>query len=81
MRLMIRPLCDSFGMEIFDIDLRNPTDKLIAAIDRLWIKHPVLLIRNQLLDEPQQIHFSKQFGEINIHVRTDIRSRVIQKLS
>ena len=75
MRLTIRSLSDSLGVEIFDIDLRNPTEKLVDAIDQLWIKHPVLLIRNQLLDEPQQIFFSKQLGEINVHVRTDIRSR------
>ena len=48
---------------------------MIAEIDALWVKHPVLLVRNQLLDEVQQIAFSKRFGEINIHVRTDIRSR------
>ena len=34
-----------------------------------------MLIRAQLLDEAQQIAFSSRFGKINIHVRTDIRSR------
>ena len=75
MSLSTRPLTPTFGLEILDVDLRQPTDNMIAEIDALWVKHPVLLLRNQLLDEVQQIAFSKRFGEINIHVRTDIRSR------
>ena len=75
MKLNTRPLHRRFGVEILDIDLRALNDAEFEAINALWIEHPVILIRNQLLDEKEQIHFSKQFGEINIHVRTDIRSR------
>ena len=75
MPLTTRPLTPAFGLEILDVDLRAPTDELIAGIDALWVEHPVLLIRDQLLDEAQQIAFSSRLGEINIHVRTDIRSR------
>lgn len=75
MPLTTRPLTPTFGLEIFDVDLRAPTDDLIAGIDALWVEHPVLIIRDQLLDEAQQIAFSSRLGEINIHVRTDIRSR------
>lgn len=75
MPLITRPLTPTFGLEILDIDLRAPTVDLIAGIDALWVEHPVLLIRDQLLDEAQQIAFSSRLGEINIHVRTDIRSR------
>ena len=48
---------------------------MINGIDALWVKHPVLLVRDQLLDEAAQVAFSKLLGEINIHVRTDIRSK------
>lgn len=75
MLLATRPLTPTFGLEILDVDLRAPTKELIAGIDALWVEHPVLLIRAQLLDEAQQIAFSARFGKINIHVRTDIRSR------
>jgi taurine dioxygenase len=75
MPLTTRPLTPTFGLEILDVDLRAPTDDLIAGIDALWVEHPVLIIRDQLLDEAQQIAFSSRLGEINIHVRTDIRSR------
>ena len=70
-----RKLTPTYGLEILDVDLRTLSDEQIAEIDRLWIEHPVLLVRNQLLDEPDQIAFSKRLGQINIHVRTDIRSR------
>lgn len=75
MPLTTRPLTPTFGLEILDVDLCAPTDDLIAGIDALWVEHPVLIIRDQLLDEAQQIAFSSRLGEINIHVRTDIRSR------
>jgi taurine dioxygenase len=75
MLLVTRPLTPSFGLEILEVDLRNPSDGLVAAIDALWVEHPVLLVRDQLLDEAQQIAFSARLGEVNIHVRTDIRSR------
>jgi len=73
--LQTRPLHPQFGVELLDIDLRNPTDELMGAIDGLWVEHPVLLVRGQLLDEAQQIKFSRKLGPTNIHVRTDIRSR------
>ena len=75
MPLTTQPLTPNFGLEILDVDLRTSPNDLIAEIDALWVAHPVLLIRNQLLDEAQQIAFSKRLGKINIHVRKDIRSR------
>ncbi|MEL0020996.1 MAG: TauD/TfdA family dioxygenase, partial [Rickettsiales bacterium] len=69
MLLVTRPLTPSFGLEILEVDLRNPSDGLVAAIDALWVEHPVLLVRDQLLDEAQQIAFSARLGEVNIHVR------------
>ena len=75
MPLSTRPLHPEFGVEILDVDLRDANTDLIEEINALWIEHPVILIRDQLLDEQEQIRFSKGFGDINIHVRTDIRSR------
>jgi len=66
--LNTRPLTPAFGLEICDVDLRTPTDEMISGIDALWIEHPVLLVRDQLLDEAAQVAFSNRLGEINIHV-------------
>ena len=59
MKLHTRPLHPRFGVEILDIDLRALNETELKAINALWIEHPVILIRNQLLDETEQIHFSK----------------------
>ena len=75
MSLNTRPLTSAFGLEICGVDLRTPSDEMISGIDALWVEHPVLLVRDQLLDEAAQVAFSKLLGEINIHVRTDIRSK------
>ncbi len=75
MPLKTRPLHDKFGVEILDVDLRRLDDAQASEIEALWILHPVLLIRDQLLDEQEQVEFSQRFGKINLHVRTDIRSR------
>ena len=48
------PLHNEFGLEVLDVDLRQPTAELAAAIDALWVEHPVLLIRDQLLDVRRQ---------------------------
>ena len=55
MPLTTRPLTPNFGLEILDVDLQHLTDDLIAEIDALWVAHPVLLVRDQLLNEVQQL--------------------------
>lgn len=75
MPLATRPLHARFGVEILDVDLRNLDAETAREIEQCWIREPVVLIRNQLLDEAEQVAFSKRFGRINKHVRTDIRSK------
>lgn len=75
MALQTKPLHEKFGVEVLDIDLRQINDATAREIEALWIEHPVVLIRNQLLDEREQVEYSKRFGKINLHVRTDIRSK------
>ena len=73
--LETRPLHDSFGLEILNVDIRAIDDETVNAIEQAWISTPVLLIRNQLLSEAEQVEFSQRFGPTNLHVREDIRSR------
>ena len=73
--LETRPLHDSFGLEILNVDIRAIDDETVKAIEQAWISTPVLLIRNQLLSEAEQVEFSQRFGPTNLHLREDIRSR------
>lgn len=75
LQLQTRPLHDDFGLEILDIDIRSLDEAGIQAIEEAWISTPVLLIRDQLLNEAEQVAFSQRFGQTNLHVREEIRSR------
>jgi taurine dioxygenase len=46
-----------------------------TLIKTLWAEHKLLLFRNQQLDEPSLVRFSRYFGDLEIHVRTEYLSR------
>ncbi|MEM9387611.1 MAG: TauD/TfdA family dioxygenase [Pseudomonadota bacterium] len=75
-----RPLKDSagrptFGVEVGGIDLRDADDQLLELLATTWSEHPLVLIRDQLLDEPTLMRVSSAFGELEQVVRKDIHSR------
>jgi taurine dioxygenase len=51
--------------EIRDIDLRALDGTRFGAIRRAWIRHPVLLFRDQALSDPDLIAFSRRFGDLD----------------
>lgn len=73
--LETRPLATTFGAEILDfpISLDTPAADSIL-IKTLWAEHKLLLFRNQQLDEPALVRFSRFFGDLEIHVRTEYLS-------
>jgi taurine dioxygenase len=54
-----------FAAEIRGVDLRQIDDAGFAAVHRAWLAHPVLLFRNQSLDDGALIAFSRRFGELD----------------
>lgn len=74
MQLHTRPLKDSFGIEVLDVDLTDLNDETFQAIYELWQKEPLLLFRRQSMSEGQQVAYSKRFGEMDILVRDDMLS-------
>lgn len=68
MALQVRPLSDSFGVEIMGIDLSQPlSNKVFAEIYEAYLKHTLILFRNQSMTLPRQMEFSRLFGELEIH--------------
>jgi taurine dioxygenase len=61
--LTVRPLSPALGAEISGIDLRAPLDDALKQqfLD-IWHQHLVILIRDQTLDEDQQVRFAETFG-------------------
>ena len=64
--LHARPLSPSLGAEIMGIDLSAPLTKAASqAIVDIWHKNQVILIREQSLDEDDQVAFAEAFGPLN----------------
>ena len=47
-----------------DVDVRRVDDAIFAAIHRAWLRHPVLRLRNQELDDESLRAFSCRFGPL-----------------
>lgn len=74
MELRTRPLKDTFGLEILDVDLSEIDDETFDAVYKLWQQEPLILFRRQSLTEREQVEYSKRFGELDILVRDDLLS-------
>jgi taurine dioxygenase len=63
--LVTRPLSAALGLEILDVDLRDPlTPAEIAQFREAWYEGLVLLLRNQTLPEEVQVRFAEYFGPL-----------------
>ena len=70
-----RKLAKTFGAEIEGISVvAEPTAEDIAAAKTLWAEHKLLLFRGQDVSEEDLVGFSRQFGDLEIHVRTEYLS-------
>lgn len=70
-----RSLAPTFGAEVSDYTISSTTsNEENTAIKALWAKHKLLLFRNQNLDEETLVSFSRVFGDLEIHVRTEYLS-------
>lgn len=63
MTLEVRPLSPALGAEILGLDLREEiAPEMLAVIMDTWLEHLVILFRNQVLSEDDQIRFARHFG-------------------
>ncbi len=69
MAITIRTIPKSFAAEIVGLDLSAPIDDpTLGKMKDAFADYPVLLFRGQSLTPEQQIAFSRNFGELEIHV-------------
>jgi taurine dioxygenase len=65
------PITPHIGMEIQDIDLRQPVgDEDFARLRKALNEHSLLLFRGQDIKEAQHVAFSRRFGTLLGHVLT-----------
>lgn len=71
----VRPLTPTFGAEVIGCQIEeNPSPELIEAVKGLWARYKILLFRDQSITEASLVDFSRRFGELEIHVRTEFLS-------
>lgn len=60
-----------FAVEISEVDLSaDLTDEQCAKIKRLWLENKVAVFRGQNLDDDALLGFTKRFGPLFVHVRS-----------
>ena len=65
--LTLSPLHPVFAAEVQGLDLRQPTDADLAAkIEAAMDEFAVLVFRNQVLDESQQMAFTRALGPVDM---------------
>jgi taurine dioxygenase len=63
--VQVVPTGAALGAEIQGVDLSRPLDDAtLAAVERAFDEHGVIFFRNQDITPPQQVEFTRRFGEI-----------------
>jgi len=69
MPIEIIPSGAALGAEIRGVDLAQPLgDATFAAIEQAYATHGVVFFRDQRITPPQQVAFTRRFGEIEFNV-------------
>ena len=77
----MHPLCDSFGVEIVGIDLSQPLNEaLFAAVYGAFLRHQLLLFREQDLSAAGHVELARRFGEVQAHVLNQYHHREHREL-
>ena len=67
MSFTLNSLHPLFGAELIGADLhREPSAELIAAVNDAMAKFAVLVVRDQFIDDEEQIRFSRCFGPLEL---------------
>jgi alpha-ketoglutarate-dependent 2,4-dichlorophenoxyacetate dioxygenase len=83
MSLAVNPVHPLFAAELLGADLREaPRPELIAVVNDAMAKHAVLVVRDQRIDDEQQIRFSRAFGPLELppHMGMKVERRLRPEL-
>ena len=69
MSVKVIPTAAVLGAEIWGVDLARPLeDATFGEIERAFNAHAVIFFRDQRITPPQQVAFTRRFGEIEFNV-------------
>jgi taurine dioxygenase len=64
----VKPVGYALGAEVTGVDLSQPLEAgTLEAIRAAWLEHLVLVFPGQSLSPAQQVAFSRNFGELDMH--------------
>ncbi len=70
----LRPLGETLGTEVLDLDLSKPLDEVTFAwVARAFAEHPVLVFRDQDLGAAALADFDRHFGALRMHALNKYR--------
>ena len=65
--MQIRRLGPQIGVEVSEVDVKTIDQAGFAAIYRAWLDHNILVVRDQELQIPDFLAYSRRFGTISPH--------------
>ncbi|HEY3638920.1 MAG TPA: TauD/TfdA family dioxygenase, partial [Rhizomicrobium sp.] len=66
--IQVEPLTPVIGAEIYGVDLCGPlSEEQFAEIHSAFIRHHVLVFRDQHLTPEAHKHFARMFGRLHVH--------------
>jgi alpha-ketoglutarate-dependent 2,4-dichlorophenoxyacetate dioxygenase len=70
MSVIVNPLHPVFAAEVIGLDLKQPTSALRDEVDAIMNQYAVSCIRDQFIDDEQQVAFSRLFGDLELQPAT-----------
>jgi taurine dioxygenase len=61
---VVTPVAAACGADVTGVDLRRPSDDVVAQLERALADHSVLFVRDQALDPEQQVALTAMFGTV-----------------
>ena len=72
--LQVRPFAGGLGAEILGLPVAAVDEQRFPAVYDAFLRHQVLLFRDQDLPPAAQVAFARRFGEVQVHVMDQYRT-------
>ena len=70
----LRPLEGGLGAEVLGLQVASVDDAIFPGLYAAFLKHQLLLFRDQDLPPAAQVAFARRFGEVQVHVMDQYRA-------
>jgi alpha-ketoglutarate-dependent taurine dioxygenase len=78
--LRLRPLAGGLGAEVLGLQVAVIGDAVFPAVHAAFLKHQLLLFRDQDLPQAAQVAFARRFGTVQVHVMDQYHASAFPEL-